>query len=85
MDENNRNIHKNMIMFLKADNYRHTLLAQKCKFFVYKAYDFWLFSRYFLKSTFVDRYEEGREKSDEENTNLYNYVIAYRFFCVFIL
>jgi len=29
-----------MIMFLKADNYRHAFLTQKCMFFVYKAYDF---------------------------------------------
>ncbi len=43
LDENDRNIHKNMIMFLKADNYRHMLLAQKCMFFVYKAYDFGCF------------------------------------------
>ncbi len=34
------NMHKNMIIFLKADNYRHTLLKQKCMFFVYKTYDF---------------------------------------------
>ncbi|NBJ65318.1 hypothetical protein D5266_09025 [bacterium c-19] len=39
LDKNSRNIHKNIIMFLKADNYRHTLLIQKCMFFVYKAYD----------------------------------------------
>ena len=26
LDKNSRNVHKNIIMFLKADNYRHTFL-----------------------------------------------------------
>ena len=40
LDKNGGNTHKNIIMFLKADNYRHTILSQKCMFFIYKAYDF---------------------------------------------